>query len=226
MWVNLHANLRQSMAEVFLWPIAFEKVVQYMRVNMLKMSALALMTIIYVLLVLPQGVSAGSQCRCQTVGSDYSKGMWVDETGGYCNRGYGTCILNCVAVESDTGRCIQKCFTSDLSCDPLTETVLNVGFEVPTPTQIISNLIRLLFFVAGIVALFRLLLGGFEWVQSGGEDEKVAKAQSSIVASVIGLVVMIAVLSLVIFLEQVVFGGKICLGISCPMNFKFLRLLR
>ncbi len=111
------------------------------------------------------------------------------------------------------------------ACD-VNKGVLNVGWQIPTFSQLIGNVIRLIFFVAGLFALVFLLLGGFEWVQSGGEEKKIEAARGKITASVIGLVVMIAVLSLVIFLEQVVFGGKICLGISCPMNIGFLQLIR
>ncbi len=111
------------------------------------------------------------------------------------------------------------------SCD-VNKAVLDVGWQIPTFSQLIGNVIRLIFFVAGLFALVFLLLGGFEWVQSGGEEKKIEAARGKITASVIGLVVMIAVLSLVIFLEQVVFGGKICLGISCPMNIGFLQLIR
>jgi hypothetical protein len=115
--------------------------------------------------------------------------------------------------------------TTDVPCDPYS-TAINVGWQIPTFSQLLGNVIRLLFFIAGLVTLAFLLLGGFEWVQSGGDEKKVEAARKKITSSVIGLVVMIAVLSLVIFLEQVVFGGKICLGISCPMNINFLKLVR
>jgi len=71
-----------------------------------------------------------------------------------------------------------------------------------------------------------LLLGGFEWVSSGGDDKKLSSARGKIINAIIGLVVMVAVLTLVILLEQVVFGGKVCLGISCPINMGDLRIIR
>ena len=107
----------------------------------------------------------------------------------------------------------------------MTDMYLDVGFQVPTFSVLLGSLIRLIFFIAGLFALVYLLLGGFEWVRSGGDEKKIEQARAKIVNAVIGLVVMIAVLSLVVFLEQVIFGGKICLGISCPMNIGFLRLV-
>ena len=112
----------------------------------------------------------------------------------------------------------------DVACDPYKAT-LDVGWRIPTFSELIGNIIRLIFFIAGLFALVYLLLGGFEWVQSAGDEKKLESARGKITNAVIGLVVMIAVLSLVIFLEQVVFGGKICLGISCPMNIGFLRIV-
>ena len=83
-----------------------------------------------------------------------------------------------------------------------------------------------MFFIAGLYALVLLLLGGFEWVSSGGDDKKLSSARGKIINAIIGLVVMVAVLTLVILLEQVVFGGKVCLGISCPINMGDLSLIK
>jgi len=119
---------------------------------------------------------------------------------------------------------VEMSTASSGGCNP-DKGVLDVGWRIPTFSELIGNIIRLIFFIAGLFALVYLLLGGFEWVQSAGDEKKLESARGKITNAVIGLVVMIAVLSLVIFLEQVVFGGKICLGISCPMNIGFLRIV-
>ena len=50
------------------------------------------------------------------------------------------------------------------------------------PTTSLANLmsvgLKLFFIVAGLFMLVYLLLGGFEWITSGGEKEKVASAQT------------------------------------------------
>ena len=175
------------------------------------------------LLILPSSVYAG--CTCRPVAGDYQVGRWVADSTGICSKNYGICVLNCVITEFDTATCIKRCFNTELSCNPMTDMYLDVGFQVPTFSVLLGSLIRLIFFIAGLFALVYLLLGGFEWVRSGGDEKKIEQARAKIVNAVIGLVVMIAVLSLVVFLEQVIFGGKICLGISCPMNIGFLRLV-
>ncbi len=187
-------------------------------------SLIALGVVVFFSLSFPQ--TAQAACTCQPIGNDYKQGRWVNETGGLCSKNYGVCILNCVISELDTATCIKRCTNTDLSCNPLTETTIDVGFQVPTFSVLLGNIIKLVFFVAGLLAIFQLLMGGFEWVISGGEEKKIEAARAKIVAAVVGLVVMIASLSLAIFLEQVVFGGKICLGISCPMNLNFLKLIR
>jgi hypothetical protein len=111
-------------------------------------------------------------------------------------------------------------------CNVYTQGYVKTWFRVPTLGDLIGNIIRLMFFIAGLYALVLLLLGGFEWVSSGGEEKKLTSARGKIFNAIIGLVVMVAVLTLVIVLEQVVFGGKVCLGVSCPINTGDLSIIK
>ncbi len=113
-----------------------------------------------------------------------------------------------------------------LICNVYTQGYVKTWFRVPTLGDLVGNIIRLMFFIAGLYALVLLLLGGFEWVSSGGEEKKLTSARGKIMNAIIGLVVMVATLTLVILLEQVVFGGKVCLGISCPINMGDLSLIK
>ena len=170
-------------------------------------------------------VDAG--CKCVSSGTtDQRAGHWVafdDGTGplnagGGCKVGGGGGPGNC----DNTDPTDPACGT----CDPLTEAKINLWFRVPTLGDLIGNALRLIFFIAGLYALVLLLLGGFEWVSSGGDDKKLSSARGKIINAIIGLVVMVAILTLVILLEQVVFGGKVCLGISCPINMGDLSLIK
>jgi hypothetical protein len=66
------------------------------------------------------------------------------------------------------------------------------------PLTSISNLlvkgIQLFILVAGLLMLFFLLWGALDWIISGGDKEKVAKAQSKITNSIVGFVVLFVVL--------------------------------
>ena len=60
---------------------------------------------------------------------------------------------------------------------------------------LISTGIQIFIFVAVVAMLIYLLMGAFEWVVSGGEKEKITKAQLKITNAVVGIVIIIAVLS-------------------------------
>ena len=91
-------------------------------------------------------------------------------------------------------------------------------FTVPTLSILLSFLIRLFFVVAGLAALLYLLLGAFAWVTSGGGKEQVEKARDKIQAAVVGLILIVAVLAIMVTLEQVVFNQKICVGLTCDIT--------
>lgn len=91
-------------------------------------------------------------------------------------------------------------------------------FTIPSLTGILTFVIRFFFVIAALAALLFLILGAINWVTSAGEKEKVTKAQEKIQAAVVGLVILVAVLALVITLEQVVFKNSVCFGITCDIK--------
>ena len=97
-----------------------------------------------------------------------------------------------------------------------------LGFTIPTLGDILTFAIRAFFVIAGLAALFYMLLGAFAWVTSGGDKDAVSAAQGKIQAAVVGVLVIVAVLAIVWTLEQVIFSGKICFGISCPVTLPSL----
>ena len=167
-------------------------------------------------------VEAG--CKCVSTGTtDQKAGTWIKYDDGTAPPNDG-----CASSGGGSGSCTNTDPTQLTcgTCNPLTEAKIGIWFRVPSLGDLIGNVIRLIFFIAGLYALVLLLLGGFEWVSSGGEEKKLTSARGKIMNAIIGLVVMVAVLTLVILLEQVVFGGKVCLGISCPINMGDLRIIK
>ncbi len=164
-------------------------------------------------------VDAG--CKCVSNGTtDQTAGSWVAFDDGSLPP-----IQGCDSA-GGPGNCVANVPPGCGVCNPLTQAKINLWFRVPTLGDLIGNVLRLMFFIAGLYALVLLLLGGFQWVSSGGEEKKLGEARNKIINAIIGLVVMVAVLTLVILLEQVVFGGKVCLGISCPINMGQLSLIK
>lgn len=76
--------------------------------------------------------------------------------------------------------------------------------------KLIAFGINMFILVAGIVLIIFLLTGAFDWITSGGDKEKVTKAQNKITNALIGMVIVIAVLTIF-----VAFAGK-SLGIIVP----------
>lgn len=64
--------------------------------------------------------------------------------------------------------------------------------------SLIGKSISIALLVAGFLVLVFMLLGAFQWVTSGGDKEKLARAQSRITQAVVGL--------LMIFVALVIFG--------------------
>jgi len=99
------------------------------------------------------------------------------------------------------------------------ETLVDVGFKIPSLTDILGYVIRFFFILAGLAALLYLILGAFSWITSGGDKDAVHKAQQKIQAAVVGLIILILVLAVIATIEQVIFNQTICLGLTCPINF-------
>ena len=62
--------------------------------------------------------------------------------------------------------------------------------------KIVGFLIRSFLIIAALASLVYLLWGAYDWIISGGEKEKIAKAQNKITNAVIGLLLTVAMLAL------------------------------
>ena len=73
-----------------------------------------------------------------------------------------------------------------------------VGAEIIA--ELIANALKITFSLAGLVLLGMLILGGFEWMSSGGNQETYAKAQKRITNALIGFVIYMAVFAIISYL--------------------------
>lgn len=97
-----------------------------------------------------------------------------------------------------------------------------LNFAIPTFSDLLTFLIRFFFFIAGLAALIMMLWGALTWVTSGGEKEGVEKARDKIVAAIVGVIMIVVALAIIWSMEQIVFQGKICFGLSCPVTLPAL----
>ena len=98
----------------------------------------------------------------------------------------------------------------------------SLGFQIPSLGDILTFAIRAFFVIAGIAALFYMLIGAFSWVTSGGEEEAVTGARNKIQAAIVGMILIVGVLAIIWTLEQVIFNRRICLGLSCTLTLPSL----
>lgn len=92
---------------------------------------------------------------------------------------------------------------------------VDIGFTAPTFQKIMSFAIRGLFIVAGLLALFYLLLGAVSFITSGGDKDNTDAARKKIVNAAIGLILVFVVLGIASLLETITGVG---LGITQPIQ--------
>ncbi len=103
---------------------------------------------------------------------------------------------------------------------------VSLPFQIPSLGDLLTFFIRIFFIIAGLTALLFLLTGALQWITSGGSKENVDKARERIQQALIGVILIVAVLTLITLFEQVIFNKQICFGISCPIDFKSLNLIK
>ena len=86
-----------------------------------------------------------------------------------------------MAVSSRDAAC-QGVSLGGSSCD-----TVNSGESL---VATIVKVIKLLTYVAGIVAVVMIIVGGFKYMTSGGDSNKVASAKSTLIWALIGLIVV------------------------------------
>lgn len=94
------------------------------------------------------------------------------------------------------------------------------GFNIPgckgiSVGKTIGSLVGIAFFVALIIALAFLILGGIKWIMSGGDKEGTQKAKETITSALIGLAVVISAFILINLLLQLLTGQSLN-GLTVP----------
>jgi uncharacterized membrane protein YwzB len=61
-----------------------------------------------------------------------------------------------------------------------------------SPTVIVGNIIFAILTVVGIVFLILIFYAGFRWMTSGGNEETIKKAKTTLTRAIIGLIIILA----------------------------------
>ncbi len=76
------------------------------------------------------------------------------------------------------------------------------GKSIDLVSSTLQNIINLLLFIAGVLAVILVVVGGFRYVTSNGDSAAAGKAKSTIIYAVIGLVVTIMAYAIVNFILE------------------------
>ncbi len=78
----------------------------------------------------------------------------------------------------------------DIGSENITENFINEGEEVGSPVEaIILRAINLMAMLIGTFAFVMLVIGGFMFVSSGGEESRIERAKSIMSQTIVGLVI-------------------------------------
>ena len=65
------------------------------------------------------------------------------------------------------------------------------------------DIIRYLLTFLGIIAVLMILYGGFLWMTANGSEDRIAKAKKTILAGVVGLIIILAAFAIVTFVIDI-----------------------
>jgi len=97
--------------------------------------------------------------------------------------------------------------TKKIFGEGITGAPLNSGTVGETFSNVIGFFLQLTMAIAALFVLYMVITGALDWISSGGESDKLKKAQAKIQNALIGVFVLIAVLIIWVFV-----GGRV-LGI-------------
>ncbi|HLD24814.1 MAG TPA: hypothetical protein VJB96_02745 [Patescibacteria group bacterium] len=73
----------------------------------------------------------------------------------------------------------------------------------------ISNVLRLFFVVAGVLALFNFIVAGYSYMNAAGDSKKLDAAWSKIWLSLVGLIIIVASFAISALFGQLIFGNPL-----------------
>jgi len=82
-----------------------------------------------------------------------------------------------------------------------------LGKGLTDPRAVVGNIIKALLGIVGSLALAVFIFGGFMWVTSAGNEEKVKKGKDMLMWAAFGLAVIFASYALVTFVIDALTGG-------------------
>lgn len=113
----------------------------------------------------------------------------------------------------------MKVFAADIEIAPPTAGGQQI-IKIENIGQLISAVVGTLLIISALLAFFYLILGGIQWITSGGDKAGMEAARNKITHAIVGLIIVGAAWAIMIlvqnFLGVTIIGGS---GIDLPKPF-------
>lgn len=83
----------------------------------------------------------------------------------------------------------------------------SAGFSETHAESIVATIIKTILGLLGILFVVLMIMGGFQWMTAGGNEESVKKAQGRIKNAVIGLIIIVMAYGVTAFVFKNLPGG-------------------
>lgn len=90
----------------------------------------------------------------------------------------------------------------------------------PNLGGLIQNVLAIVLFIAGLLAFVYLIIGGLQWITSGGDMKAAASARDKITSALVGMIIIVAAFAITLVLEKV-FGICVIGGCTFPPADQF-----
>jgi hypothetical protein len=144
-----------------------------------------------------------SQCKVSSNGGSVNKPPVSGGAGGGAGAGNGatkTCTPGSCGEGFcyENGLCIPK---SPISGTP--ESIVNSSSVM----EIILKVLKILLTIVGVIAVLLIIVGGFQYITSGGNEEQAEKGKKAILNALIGLVVVVLSYAIVSIIVKTLTNG-------------------
>lgn len=102
---------------------------------------------------------------------------------------------------------LEKIFADDSIVGTISNPLTGYGSVETGLTAFLSNILRLIFVVAGMYALVNLIIAGFEYMTAAGDAKKLTSAWSRIWQTLLGLAIIAGSFVLAAIFGYILFGN-------------------
>lgn len=77
------------------------------------------------------------------------------------------------------------------------------GLGTTSPTAVVTGIVTWLLGILAIIAVVLVIIAGFMWMTSGGNEEKITTAKNMLRSAIIGLVIILAAYGITLYVIRI-----------------------